>query len=367
MKGNLKIVTGVTLASVLMLSSCNKQNQMQMPTVKFKTEKVSKKNVTLESSYTATIRGQQDIEVYPQVSGTLQKLYVTEGQKVKKGQPLFVIDQVPYQAAVNTSEATLKAARAQEATSKLNLDSRQELFDKKVVSEYDLKTAENTWLSAKASVAQAEAQLINAKNSLSYTVVKSPSDGVVGTLPYRLGALVGPTLPQPLTTISDNDKMYVYFSITESQLLQLSRKYGSMEQAIDSMPDVHLKLVDGTIYELSGRIESASGVIDRATGTAQFRAEFANPSHILLSGSTGKITMPIEYKDVLTIPTTATVQMQDRYKVYVVDNNGVAHSQLVTLNPQSNGKEVIVTEGLNGGEEIVAEGAGMVKEGQTVK
>ena len=144
-----------------------------------------------------------------QVGGTLQKLCVTEGQKVKKGQPLFIIDQVPYQAALNTAEAALKAAEAQLATAQLNYDSRKKLFDEKVVSDFDIQTANNSLLTAQAQVAQAKAQVVNARNSLSYTVVKSPADGVVGTLPYRQGALVSSAMPQPLTTVSDNNKMYV--------------------------------------------------------------------------------------------------------------------------------------------------------------
>jgi membrane fusion protein (multidrug efflux system) len=174
-------------------------------------------------------------------------------------------------------------------------------------------------------------------------------------------------MPQPLTTVSDNSQMYVYFSITEAQLLKLTRQHGSIEEAIAAMPNVKLELVDGSEYELVGKIESASGVIDRKTGTTQLRAVFDNPNQILHSGSTGKIIMPTEYKDVIVIPVAATVQTQDKYKVYEVDDKGIAHSKLITINPQSNGKDYVVTSGLVGGEEIVAAGAGMVKEDQDVK
>ena len=360
------LVTAVT--AMTMLSSCgNKQQRGAMPSAVFKTTKVAKSDVTLTEKYSATIRGRQDIDVYPQVGGTLQKLCVTEGQKVKKGQVLFVIDQVPYRAALNTAEAALKAAQAQEATAQLNYDSRKKLYDQKVVSEIDMQTAQNALLSAKAQVAQARAQVVNARNSLSYTTVTSPADGVVGTLPYRQGALVGSSMPQPLTTVSDNNEMYVYFSMTESQFLNLIRQYESVEKAIEAMPELTLQLVDGSDYEIKGRVESASGVVDRNTGSVQLRAAFSNPSHILHSGSTGNVIIPVTHKDVLTVPATAAVQTQDKYNVYVVDDKGIAHAQMVDILPQSQGKTFIVTSGLQGGEEIVAEGAGMVRDGQDVK
>ncbi len=353
---------------MVLLSACSgKQKQQETPITVFKTIKVEKTDITLPSKYSATIRGRQDIEVYPQVGGTLQRLLVTEGQKVKKGQTMFIIDQVPYQAALNTAEAALKAAQAQEATAELNYNSRKQLFDQQVISDFDLQTAHNSLLSARAAVAQAKAQVVNSRNSLSYTVVKSPADGVVGTLPYRQGALVSSAMPQPLTTVSDNNEMYVYFSVNEAQFLGMVRQYESVEKAIEAMPELSLQLVDGSEYELKGKVESASGVVDRSTGSVQLRAAFSNPNHILHSGSTGNIIMPVEYKDVMTVPTTAIVQTQDKFKLYSVDKEGIAHSKIVEVMPQSNGLEFIVSSGINVGEEIVAEGASMVKEDQKVK
>ena len=355
-------------AMLLMLSSCNgKKTQMQMPSANYETMKVETKDVTMNTKYSATIRGRQDIEVYPQVGGTLQRLCVTEGQKVSKGQPLFIIDQVPYQAALNTAEAALKAAQAQEATAQLNYESRKQLFEQQVVSDFDMKTAENSLLSAKAQVAQAEAQVVNARNSLSYTVVKSPANGIVGTLPYRQGALVGPSMPQALTTVSDNAQMYVYFSINEAQMLGMSRESGSSEAAIRAIPEVKLFLVDGSEYPHTGKVESVSGVVDRSTGTVQVRAVFDNPERLLHSGSTGTVVIPTIYKNKIVIPAQATVQVQDKYKVYLVDKDNIAHEQLVTMEPHSNGKEYVIKDGLKPGDVIVAEGAGMLKDGQDIK
>ena len=353
--------------SAVLCSCGGKKAQQQMSAANFETMKVTTKDVTLTTKYSATIRGRQDIEVYPQVGGTLQKLLVTEGQKVVKGQTLFIIDQVPYQAALNTAEAAQKSASAQLATAQLNYDSKKKLFDEQIISDVELQTAQNALLTAKAQLAQAEAQVVNARNSLSYTVVKSPANGVVGTLPYRQGALVGSNMPQPLTTVSDNNEMYVYFSIAESQFLQMVRGSESVESAIASMPELTLQLVDGSEYEVKGKVESASGVVDTKTGSVQLRAVFSNPSHILHSGSTGNIVLPTVYKDALVIPVSATVQTQDRYKVYVVDKDGIAHEKLISVMPQTNGKEYIVSEGLDGTEEIVSEGAGMVRDGQNVK
>lgn len=367
MSYNMKNGLLTLVAGLVVLTSCGSRQQRQTPSATYKTMKVTTKTIQLDTKYTATIRGRQDIDVYPQVGGTLQKLCVTEGQTVKKGQTLFIIDQVPFQAALNTAEAALKAAEAQQATAELNYNSRKKLFDERVVSEFDMQTAHNTLLSAKAAVAQAKAQVVNARNSLSYTVVKSPSDGVVGTLPYRQGALVGSSMPQPLTTVSDNSQMYVYFSLNETQLLKMAREYGSLDSAVVNMPPVRLLLVDGSEYDEMGKVESVSGVVDRNTGSVQLRAVFNNPNKLLHSGSTGNVVIPATFENAIVVPAAATVQTQDKFKVFVVDANGIATSKLITIDEKDGGNEFIVTSGLEGGEEIVAEGAGMVKEGQDVK
>ena len=328
--------------------------------------KVATTDKTLSEQYSATIRGRQDIEIYPQVQGKIEQLRVTEGEKVRRGQVLFVIDQVPYRAALATATANVKAAKAALRTAELNYKSSQTLREQQVISEVNLLTVENAYYSAEAQVAQAEAQEVNARNNLSYTEVKAPCDGVVGALPYRVGALVGPTLPQPLTTVSDNSTMYVYFSMTENQLLALTRQYGSMEEALKNMPEVTLQLNDNSTYEHPGRIESISGVIDRQTGTVIARAAFDNSSRLLHSGASGTVSIPSEYKDKIVIPQEATVKMQDKTLIYkVVD--GKATSSLVTVAPINDGREYIVLDGLQPGEEIVASGAGLVREGTIVK
>ena len=320
---------------------------------------------TIPSTYSATIRGRQDIDIMPQVGGTISQLCVTEGQSVRAGQTLFIIDQVPYKAALQTAEANVEAAKAGLATAQLVHDSRKELFAKNVVSEYDLRTAENSLLTARASLAQAEAQAVNARNNLSYTVVKSPSNGVVGTLPYRVGALVGPSMPQPLTTVSDNSAMYVYFSMNESRLLALTREYGSMEKAVAAMPEVELTLSDGSTYQYKGRIESVSGVVDRQTGSVQLRAVFPNEGRILHSGSTGNVVLPNVRKGCIVVPQSATFEIQDKVYVYKVQE-GKAVSEMIQVEKISDGREYIVVSGLKAGDVIVGEGVGMLREGTPV-
>lgn len=319
---------------------------------------------TIPVNYSATIRGRQDIDIYPQVSGAIVQLCVKEGQAVSKGQTLFIIDQVPYRAALQTAEANVEAAKAGVATARLVYDSKKELFARKVVSQFDLSTAENQLLTAQAQLAQAEAQRVNAANNLSYTVVKAPSNGVVGTLPYRVGALVSPGATK-LTTVSDNSEMYVYFSMTEKQLLNLTRRYGSIAATLKNMPDVQLLLNDGTLYDQSGRIESISGVIDTSTGSTQLRAAFANKGGLLHAGGAGSIVLPSTYADAIVIPQNATFELQDKVYVYKVID-GKASSVMVDVEQITDGREYIVRSGLVPGDVIVAEGVGLLREGTPI-
>ncbi len=320
----------------------------------------------ISSTYSATIRGRQDIDIYPQVSGTLTKVNVTEGQRVKKGQTLFIIDQVPYEAALQTALANVESAKASQATAKLTYESKEELHKGNVVSDFDLSTARNSLLAANAQLAQAKAQEVSARNNLSYTVVKSPADGVIGTLPYRVGALVSSNLAEPLTTVSDNSDMYVYFSMTEKQLLNLIRQYGSKEEALKNMPAIDLLLNDKSAYPQQGQIETISGVIDRSTGTVSLRAVFPNKDGLLHSGGTGNVVIPVHRTEALVIPQAATFEIQDkRYAYKVVD--GKAQSSQIQVTRVNGGKEFIVDEGLASGDVIVKEGVGLLREGTPIK
>ena len=269
---------------------------------------VATDSVEIEESYSASIQGRQDIDIYPQVSGRIVKLCITEGQQVHKGQLLFIIDQVPYQAAWQKAKADVRAAEAQAKTARLEWKSKQLLFSKQVVSEYDLTTAQNALDMAEATLEQMKALKLDARNNLSYTEVRSPADGVAGTLPYREGTLVSSSMSTPLTTISDNSEMYVYFSMTENSLRALLRQYGSSDGIIRQMPPLSLILNDGTLYAWHGRIESISGVINRQTGTVSVRSVFPNPDRLLLSGGIGNIILTHKEAQAIVIPQTATTE-----------------------------------------------------------
>lgn len=354
-----------TLICGLALAACNNAPAVQNQS-EYRVMNISTADKELQTTYSATIRGRQDIEIYPQVSGTLTKLCVTEGQAVRKGQVLFVIDQVPYLAALRTAEANVEAARAAVATSQLTYDSKKELYAQKVISEFDLKTSYNSLLSAKAQLAQADAQQVNAANNLSYTEVKSPADGVVGILPYRVGALVSAAMPKPLTTVSDNSDMYVYFSMTENRMLDLVRRYGSKDKALAEMPPILLQLNDRSVYAQEGRIETISGVIDTSTGTVSLRAVFPNREGLLTSGGSGNVVIPVKKENCIVIPQTAAFEIQDKVFVYkVVD--GKAQSAPVRVARVNGGQEYIVEDGLAVGDAIVAEGVGLMREGTPIK
>ena len=358
-----KVKQGLLLLCCMVAATgCKQAPPAQMET-EYEVMTVSPADRMISSAYSATIRGRQDIDIYPQVSGTLTKVCVTEGQRVKNGQTLFIIDQVPYEAALQTAVANVESAKASLATAQLTYDSKEELYKENVISSFDLSTAKNSLLAAKAQLAQAKAQEVSARNNLSYTVVKSPADGVVGTLPYRVGALVSSALAQPLTTVSDNSDMYVYFSMTENQLLGLIRQYGSKEEALKNMPAIDLQLNDKSAYSERGQIESISGVIDRSTGTVSLRAVFPNKEGLLHSGN---VIVPVQKTAALTIPQAATFEIQDKRYVYkVVD--GKAQSSQVQVTRVNGGREFIVDEGLAPGDVIVAEGVGLLREGTPVK
>lgn len=364
-KNFVKFAPMAAMAVAVMATSCSGEQQQQQTAAQYPVITVAKKNQTILDNYSASIRGRQDVSVMPQVSGTLMEIRVNEGEKVRKGQVLFVIDQVPYRAQLSTAQANVESAKAQVAQAQLSYDSKKTLREKNVVSDFDLMTAENTLLTAKAGLAQANAQLTNAQNSLSYTEVKSPADGVVGILPYRVGALVGPSIQTPLTTVSDNSTMYVYFSMNENQVLSLTRQYGSAEKAVRNMPEVSLRLSDDSLYNRKGRIETISGVIDQSTGTAQLRATFVNPDGLLLSGTNGTVIIERDIEGAIVIPQAATFEVQDKVFVYEI-KEGRAASRQVSVTRIQGGSDYLVNSGLAEGDVIVAQGVGLLREGTPI-
>ena len=265
----------IAMAVLSMLSAC-KESQRREGTAMYKTITVEPTNRTLKSGYTATLRGRQFVEVRPQVSGIITEIKINEGDAVHKGQTLFIIDQVPYKAALETAVANVKSAEAKLATARLSAESKAELFKEQVVSEFDLQTAKNELAEAEAALAQT-----NARNDLSYTEVKSPVDGVASMIPYRVGALVSSTISEPLVSVSDDQEVYAYFSMSENQILDLLQQYGSLQKAMSQMPDVELTLSNGKAYVQQGKIDAISGTVDESTGAISLRASFSNPDGLL--------------------------------------------------------------------------------------
>lgn len=354
------------LSGCVILCSCKSRTAMQPTVGEYATLKLETADQELVTRYTSTIRGRQDIEIRPQVSGFITQLLVDEGSAVKKGQTLFIIDQVPYKAALQSAVASVESARANVATAQLTLNSKEELYKQNVISDFELQTAKNTLAVNKAALKLAEAQKITAENNLSYTEVKSPSNGVVGSIPFRIGSLVSPSIAEPLTTVSDNSEMYVYFSMTERQLLELGREHGSIKEAIATMPEIGLELSDGKVYPYKGKIETISGVIDARTGAVNLRATFPNKEQLLRSGGSGVVLFPYSQKDCIVIPQSATYEIQDKKFVYKVDSSKAVSTQ-IDIFPVDNGKDYIVTKGLEVGDVIVLDGVATLKDGTEIK
>lgn len=354
------------LTAVVLTSCGSKSNKMGEASNDFAVETIQTTTADLKTSYPATIKGMQDIEIRPKVSGYLVKLLVDEGATVRKGQPLFLIDSEQYRATVKAAKAQIRVCRANIATQKLTVDNKRMLFKQNIISNYDLKMAENTLASYEAQLAAAEAQLQSAQDNLRWCTVTSPADGVVGSIPYRVGSLVSGQSAEALTTVSNISKMYVYFSMTEKQLLALTREAGGVNAAIKKMPAVSLVLSDGTTYSQSGTISTVSGVIDPSTGSVQMRATFDNAQHILRSGGTGSILIPTHASDAIMVPQSATFDVQDKKFVYVVNADKTVATREITVLPQNNGQTYVVASGLRAGERIVVDGVNQLKNGQKI-
>lgn len=362
MKIRCVIILGLCLS---LLSSCKQDGEKQTKTSDYPLLRLMPEDRELTVKYSAVIEGKQDVEVRPQVSGTLTQVCMQEGARVRKGQVLFVIDQVPYKAALQKAKAAVATAEANLATAKLNLEGKQSLYEDKVISDFELRTAQNTAKSAEAALMQAQAEVRDAENNLSYTEVKSPVDGFAGMTSFRVGALVSPTMAEPLLTVSDNSDMYVYFSLTEKQVLALTAQYGSLDKALASFPEISLLLNDGSTYEYKGKIDVISGIIDKSTGTVRMRAVFNNKDRRLMSGGIANVVVPYDRKQCIVIPQEATFEIQNRIFAYrVVEGKTV--SAPINVFSINDGKEYIVEDGLKTGDVIVAKGAGLLKAGVTV-
>ncbi len=354
--------TFIWLFAGLLLLSCSEKGKRPESKPSYKTMKVERSTQTLKSRYTARLTGRQIVEVRPQISGNITRIYINEGDKVHKGQPLFIIDQVPYRAALQVATANVESAKARLATAQLNMESARALENNKVVSNFEVKTQQNALQEARAALSLAKAQELNARNNLSYTVVRSAMNGVAGMIPYHVGALVSSSISEPLVTISDDSQIYAYFSITENQSIDLLQQYGTMSNFIKQTPSVELLMSNGKPYGHLGRIDAVSGIVDEHTGAVRIRATFPNSERLLHNGGNAQVVISSVQNNCIVIPQSATYELQNRIFVYrIVD--GKTKSTPVEVFRLNNGSDYVVTSGLKPGDVIVAEGAGLVKDG----
>ncbi len=342
-------------ATITLLASCGKGGgrptfgDNEYPVVEVGTSKAATKQ-----TYPASIKGVQDVQISPKLGGFITKIYVKEGQHVGAGQTLFEIDNVTYQAQVRQAQAAVNTSRTALKTAELTYNNSKKLFENRVIGDYEMQTAQNSYEQAKAGLAQAEAALANAQEALSFCFVKSPAAGVVGTLPYKVGALVG--AQNVLTTVSDNSTMEVYFSVNEKVALEMSKAEGGQSGALAALPAVKLQLADGSIYAHEGKVAKMSGVIDQATGTIQMIAVFPNPEKLLKSGGSGNIIIPNENNAAIVIAQSCVMEVQNKKFVYTVnDSNKVQYTE-ITVDPQNDGNNYIVTGGLKVGDKYVTNG-----------
>lgn len=362
----MKYVNLISVTTIaLLIASCSGKGKTSKGDAHYPTQVVKQSDQTLKSDFSASITGKQTVEVRPQIDGMITRICIKEGDAVHRGQVLFEIDPAQFQAAYDIAQANVNSAEASVSTAELVLDSNKELYKEKVISDFELNTAKNELAEAHARLKLAKAELEKAATNLSYTKVKSPVNGVASMIPYRVGALVSPSIARPLVTVSDDAEVYAYFSMSENGMLNLAQQYGSLEKAIENMPEVELRMSNGQLYPVKGRIDAVSGTINNTTGAVSFRAVFRNDDRMLRDGGSGTIVISTAHSDCIVIPQAATYELQDKIFVYKVVDNKATSTEIKIL-PDNDGKQYVVTEGLAEGDVIISEGAGLIKEGTVV-
>lgn len=357
----------VALACTMVLVGCGeKKKDIKLGDDEFAVDVIKESTADLRTVYSASLKGEEVSEIRAKVSGHITKVYVKEGASVRKGQALFAIDATQYEAAAKQAQASVNVIKTSLATQRLTLENKKMLHDKQIISDYDFQLAQNQLATLEAQLEQAQAALSAAKDQLSFCTVTSPANGVIGEVPYRVGSLVGPTTQQPLTTVASTGTIYAYFSMTEKQLLAMTREYGSKDAAVKAFPAVQLKLTDGAIYEETGKVEAISGLVNAATGSVQIRADFKNNKGLLRSGGTGSVIIPVHVENAIIVPQSATYKIQEKTFCYVVDKDNTIHNTEIKVLQQENSTEFVVTDGLSVGERIMVEGISKVKDGQKI-
>lgn len=356
----------IAAAATVLVSCGNKGGRPNFGDNEFPVQEVTTVSASMQTTYPATIKGIHDVEIRPKVSGFLVQINVHEGQTVSAGQTLFVIDNATYQAAVRQAQAAVNTATAQLNTAKLTYDNAQKLFANNVIGSYELESSRNAYESAQAQLAQAKASLASAQETLSFCYIKSPASGVIGNIPFKVGTLVSASTQQALTTVSDISSMEVYFSMTEKDILSMTKTSGSTQEALKEFPAVKLQLADGTTYNEEGHIVKMSGVIDAATGSVQLIANFTNPQRLLKSGGSGAIIIPRSNKSAIVIPQTVVSEVQNKKFVYLLGKDNKVKSSEITVEPQTDGNNYVVTSGLKVGDKYVTNGITKLNDGMEI-
>jgi membrane fusion protein (multidrug efflux system) len=363
----------VLISALFLFESCNNERKTgpggPAGPIPYKMATVYTGPATMYFNFPATIQGEQDIEIRPKVDGFIEKIFVDEGAIVHKGQPLFKLKNLQYEAAVRSAGAAVKIAEADVNTAEMNVEKVRPLVEKNIISNYELKSDEFTLQSKKASLASAKADLLNAEVNVSYTFLTSPTDGIISNIPYKVGTLITSASTNPLTTVYNTKNIFVYFSLNEKQMFEFLKavKGKTLKDKLASREDVSLVLADGSEYPVKGRIVTASGLVSTETGSITFRANFSNPNGLIRSGNSATIKIPIKMDTALLIPQNATYDLQGKKFVFTLNEMDSAVSTPVQLSENTIGDLFIVQSGLKPGDRIVIEGISTLKPGMVVK
>lgn len=328
---------------------------------------VSTTAATTYQQFSASLEGSRDIEIRSQVEGYLEKIYIDEGDYVRKGQLLFEVNDRPYREELNNAKANLASAKAKLATEQINVSKLTPLVENNVISDVQLQSAKTTYNAAVAAVEQAEATVGNAQINLGYAMIKSPVDGYVGRIPLKTGSLVGTNTEEALTIVSAIKEIYAYFSLSENDFIQFKNQYegNTVEEKIKKMPPVELVLPDGSIYSQKGKVQIVAGQFDNTIGAISFRASFPNADRLLRSGNTGKVRIPKLLNAALVVPQEATFEIQDKVFVFAVGDSNKVVSKPIAISGKTNAY-YFVESGVVEGEKIVFAGTGNLRDGMVI-
>lgn len=360
-----KITVVLFILPFVVFTACkNNKQQQKKPVLSYKYIETSADVATINNDYPATLQGSRDIDIRPMIDGYIQSVYVDEGQTVNKGQLMFRIKNPQYEQTLRSAQAALRSAKTQVDNARMQVTKVKPLVDKNIISAYELEAAQLQLKSAQASYAQAEAAVANASTNVGYTNIYAPVNGVVGTLPYRMGSYVNSATQQPLTTVSSIGEIYAYFSINEKDQIRFFKNTtgATVQEKLKNIPQVQLLLADGTLYDHKGRVQSMSGLVNDQTGSFNLRATFPNPLGLLRSGNSATVRIPNVVYDAVIVPQAATFEIQGKRFVYIINKDSIVRQSPIEVTDMQDGKRYIVNKGLSTGQKVVIEGVGILKD-----